>query len=228
MVEVGTELGYSAKKMNHPRRQMKHWWRIARVFYYLAVRPQDALSYFRYGAFNAKTPLELGFPWWSFGAVKYLGERLKADQDVFEFGSGGSTIYIGSRVRSVTCVEDERQWVDLVVEAAARRNLKGVSVIYRPFDFWKTGAFDKSDYLLTLTGRSYDVIVVDGKEWSDQVRDLCFWHAENHIKEGGIIVLDDSWRYPQVKIRNRARRWQEFKGLGYCRAGVTSTCIFEY
>jgi predicted O-methyltransferase YrrM len=118
--------------------------------------------------------------------------------------------------------------VDQVVEAAGKRNLKRVSVIHRPFDFWNTETFGKSDYLLELAGSSYDVIVVDGKEWSEQVRDQCFWRAEDHVKSGGIIVLDDSWRYPQVKIRNRALRWREFRGTGYCRAGVTSTAVFEY
>jgi predicted O-methyltransferase YrrM len=199
-----------------------------RVFFYLVARPQDILNYCRYGPFSKRSPLELGIPWWSFGAVKFLGGRLRADQEVFEFGSGGSTIFIGSKVRSLTCVEDERQWVDHVVEAAAKRGLKGVSVLYRPFDFWKTESFGQSDYLLALDGRSYDVIVVDGKEWSDQVRDQCFWRAEDHIKKGGLIILDDAWRYPQLKNRNRALRWREFKGLGYFRAGVTSTAVFEY
>lgn len=167
-------------------------------------------------------------PWWSFGAVTYLGSRLRPDLEVFEYGSGGSTIWVGSKVRHVTCVEDEKEWADLVASAAAAKHLGGVSVLHRPFDFWKTETFKDSDYLLSLGGRTYDVIIVDGKEWSDPVRDVCFWRAEDHIKKGGIIVLDDSWRYPQAKQRNRAIRWKEFRGVEFCRAGVTSTCIFEY
>jgi predicted O-methyltransferase YrrM len=167
-------------------------------------------------------------PWWSFGAVKFVGARLKAGSEVFEFGSGGSTIFMGSRARSVTCVEDDIGWTQLVSTAAAERGLSGVSVLHRPFDFWKTETFGNSDYLLSLSGKTFDVIVVDGQEWSDQVRDKCFWRAEDYIRKGGIIVLDDSWRYPQVKSRNRALRWREYKGAGYCRVGVTSTCVFEY
>ncbi len=214
--------------MKHPRRQPRDLWRIARVLFYLAARPQDIVSYFRYGAFTRKTPLELRMPWWSFGAVRNLEKRLRPDHDVFEFGSGGSTIFVGSRVRSITCIEDEGEWTELVSSVAKKLQLEGVTVIHKPFDFWKTGSFGKSEYLLSLSGRSYDVIIVDGKEWSDPVRDICFWRAEDHIKKGGVIILDDSWRYPQVKSRNRALRWKEFKGVGYCRAGVTSTGIFEY
>lgn len=216
------------RPVKHPRIRPRDWWKILRVFGYLAIRPQDITRYFRWGGFAKETPLELGMPWWSFGAVNYLESKLKPDFEVFEFGSGGSTIFVGARVRSVTCVEDDLAWTTLVSNAAGKNHLGGVTVLHRPFDFWKTDSFGGSDYLLSLSGRAYDVIIVDGKEWSDQVRDLCFWRAEDHIKPGGIIVLDDSWRYPQVKRRNKARRWKEFKGVGFCRSGVTSTSIFEY
>lgn len=215
-------------EMYHPMKKLRDGWRAIRVIGYLAIRPQDIHRYWRYGAFTRKTPLNLGMPWWSFGAVNFLETWLKPDFEVFEFGTGGSTIFLGSRVKSLTCVEDELGWTKLVSEAVKERNLTGVSILYKPFNFWNTAAFGESDYLLSLCGKSYDVIVVDGKEWSEPVRDLCFWRAEHHIKSGGIIVLDDSWRYPQVKKRNKALRWKEFKGVGFCRFGVTSTCVFEY
>ena len=216
------------EQMKHPRRRLRDWWRIPRVFYYLAIRPQDILNYCRYGAFTRKTPLELEMPWWSFGAVKYLDARLKPDSEVFEFGSGGSTIFIGARVRSLTCVEDDPEWVELVSRAGEKRRLRSISILHKPLDFRKPETFAKCDYLLSVSGKTYDVIVVDGREWSEQSRYLCFWLAENHIKTGGVIVLDDSSRYPQAKIRNRALRWKEFKGVGCCRVGVTTTCVFEY
>jgi hypothetical protein len=214
--------------MNHPQRQLSDWRRVVRVFSYLLARPQDIPSYFRYAAFTRKTPLDLGMPWWSFGAVKRLDAILRPDFEVFEYGSGGSTIFMASRVRSVTCVEDENEWTALVSKAAESRKLGNISILQKSFDFWQTGTFASSDYLLSLSGKSYDVIVVDGKEWSDQVRDVCFWRAEDHIKKGGVIVLDDSWRYPQVKKKNRALNWKEYKGTGFCRVGVTSTTVFQY
>lgn len=214
--------------MNHPLKPLRDWRKILRVIGYLAVRPKDIYRYCRYGAFTRRTPLELGMPWWSFGAVDYLDARLRSNLEVFEYGSGGSTIFIGSRVRSLTCVEDDNGWAHLVTKAIEERRLKGISVLHKPFDFWNTRDFGESDYLRSLSESSFDIIVVDGREWSEPVRDLCFWRAEDHIKPGGLIVLDDSWRYPQVKSRNRSLRWKEFKGVGYCRFGVTSTSIFEY
>ena len=214
--------------MDQPQRQYRDWWRILRVFWYLARRPQDLPDYCRFGAFNSKSPLELGVPWWSFGAVKNVEARLKPDWEAFEYGSGGSTLFIGSRTRSIISVEDDIEWTQRVSRAARERGLSGVSVLHKPFDFWMTEAFATSDYLLSLSGKTFDVIVIDGREWSDQVRDTCFWRAEDHVRKGGIIILDDSWRYPQVKHKNRALRLREYKGTGYCRVGVTSTSVFEY
>jgi hypothetical protein len=201
---------------------------VLRVAQWLALRPQDVLPYARHGIPSRRTPLELGMPWWSFGAVAAVGRLPKPGMEVFEFGSGGSSIFLAARAGAVTCVEVEGKWASMVQDEAGRRGMRNLSVLHRPFDFHDPAGFDSSDYLAVLGKRDYDVIVVDGKEESDQVRDVCFWKAEERIKPGGFIVLDDSWRYPQVKTRNQARGWTDYKGTGYCRVGVTSTCVFRY
>lgn len=167
-------------------------------------------------------------PWWSFGATRAVAAFLRPHMEVLEFGSGGSSIFLAARASRVICVEDEEKWACLVREEAARRNLLNLEVLDCPFDFHHPHDFASSDYLAALGSKHYDVIVVDGKEEAEQVRDICFWKAEEHIKPGGLIVLDDSWRYPQVKARNKALRCLEFKGTGYCRVGVTSTSLFWY
>jgi predicted O-methyltransferase YrrM len=148
--------------------------------------------------------------------------------EVFEFGSGGSSIFLAGRAASVTCVEDEEKWAARVQDEAGKRGLHNLIMLHRPFDFHHPKGFPESDYLAALGAADFDVIVVDGKEESCPVRDACFWKAEEHIKPGGFIVLDDSWRYPQVKARNKALKWTDHKGTGYCRVGVTSTTVFAY
>lgn len=214
--------------MKHPDVQLKDWWRIFRVIKYLMYRPIDIVPYLRFSLFNRKTPLDLEVPWWSFAAVRAVKKILHQEMEVFEFGSGGSSIYVGSRVRSLTCVEDELEWHELVCSTAQRRGIKALSVLHKPFDFWNTSEFENSDYLQSLISDKYDLIIIDGKEYTDQVRDICFWRAEAYVATRGFIILDDSWRYPQVKEKNRAKKWTDYMGTGYCRRGVTSTCIFEY
>ena len=98
----------------------------------------------------------------------------------------------------------------------------------RPFDFKDPVGFEKSDYLHALPDAPLDVIVVDGTEEWNYVRPTCFRHAEKFIKPGGIIVVDDSWRYPELHRKHRAKRVQSFQSVGPCRPGVTSTDIFFY
>ena len=61
-----------------------------------------------------------------------------------------------------------------------------------------------------------------------QVRPICFRKAEEHVKPNGIIVVDDSWRYPSLRENNRARDVKVFQSVGPCLLGVTSTDVFFY
>ena len=210
------------------RLRARDWLRGARLAAHLLLQPRDIVPYARFGVFTSKTPLELGIPWWSFGAVRAVECKLKPEMTGFQFGSGGSSLFLVSRLRSLTCIDDEKAWVEKVREAAKERKLSNLRVLHKPYEFWDASGFESSAYLKALSEGSYDVIVIDGKEWSDPVRDVCFWRAEDYIKPGGLIVLDDSARYPQVKAKNRAKRWREYEGCGYCRMGETTTAVFEY
>lgn len=214
--------------MKHPALRLHDWWRMPRVVFHLAFRPGDIPRYLAQSLPSQHTPLTLGIPWWSFGAVDAVSSFITPDMEVFEFGSGGSSIFLAERAKCVTCVEDSEEWTELVRRQAERRGLLNLQVLARPFDFQTAEKFGESSYLAALGEGVYDVIVVDGQEESVQVRPECFWRAERHIKPGGLIVLDDSWRYPQVKAQNTAKHWKDYKGVGCCRRGVTSTCLFFY
>lgn len=214
--------------MQHPKPGLHDWWRVPRVVWHLLMKPQDIPRYLRTSLPSTTTPLALGMPWWSFGAVDAVAGFIKPEMEVFEFGSGGSTIFLAQRASHVTCVEDSEQWTELVRIEANSRGLRNVHLLLRPFNFLKADKFAESSYLQALDDPKYNIIVVDGQEDSAQVRPECFWRAESFIRPGGLIVLDDSWRYPQVKAQNRAKRWKDYKGVGCCRRGVTSTCLFFY
>jgi precorrin-6B methylase 2 len=214
--------------MKHPALRLKDWWRVPRLTWHLLTRPTDFPRYIAQSLPSRLTPLDLGMPWWSFAAVDAVSNFIKPEMEVFEFGSGGSSIFLAERSKHVTCVEDSEDWTELVRGQMDRQGVRNLKVLARPFDFQKAEKFGESSYLAALGEGAYDIIVVDGQEESVQVRPECFWRAERHVKPGGLIVLDDSWRYPQVKAQNRAKRWKDYKGVGCCRRGVTSTCLFFY
>jgi predicted O-methyltransferase YrrM len=72
------------------------------------------------------------------------------------------------------------------------------------------------------------VIIIDGTEEWIHVRPTCFRLAEERVKSGGIIILDDSWRYADPRRSNKAKRVESFVSTGPCRPGVTSTDVFFY
>jgi len=194
----------------------------------LLLRPSDMRRYFVHGLSARVTPLDLGMPWWSFGAADAVADFVRPDMEVFEYGSGGSTIFLARRAKHITCVEDSKVWMGLVRAEVDKQGLGNVDLRPAPFDFQQAANFKDSHYLRAIEGKSYDVIVVDGMEGSAQVRPDCFRTAEEHVRTGGLIVVDDSWRYSDLKKLHRAKRCEDYKGTGYCRRGVTSTCLFFY
>jgi len=190
--------------------------------------PAYVPRYAKHNIFNGKSPLELEIPWFSYAAIDFLEGFLRPDMAVCEYGSGGSTIFFAKRVRSVFSIENDPAWFDRVNAELAAKSLRNATVCLHPFDFKDTAGFEDSAYLHAIPDEQFDVIVVDGMEEWDQVRPICFAKAENHIKAGGIIIIDDSWRYSEPRQRNRARKYQVFESLGPCRPGVTSTDVFFY
>ena len=68
----------------------------------------------------------------------------------------------------------------------------------------------------------------NNKEVSAQGKVLCFERAQCFINPSGIIIVDDSWRYPEIEEQSEARSICRFESLGPSRKGVTRTDIHLY
>jgi precorrin-6B methylase 2 len=202
--------------------------KIGRLVANLALNPHYVPRTLRDNVITGATPLDLELPWFSYSAIDFLSKQLRAEMDVCEYGSGGSTLFFAKRTRSVYSIEDNEKWFALVSERVKQLALKNVALKLCPFDFKNPAGFEKSEYLNAIPNRKFDVIVIDGSEEWNQVRPICFEHAENFINPGGLIVVDDSWRYPALRAKNRAKKHQVFESVGPCRPGVTSTDVFFY
>jgi len=201
--------------------------KIARLIGNLIVGPQHLPGYLQTNLLS-KQPLDLEQPWFSYAAIDFLESFLGPQMSVFEYGSGGSTLFFARRVRTVISTEDNTTWFENVGRRLTELNLKNVTLQHHKFDFKNPKGFENSAYLNSIPSQKFDVIVVDGMEEVWPVRPTCFYHAENFINPGGIIVVDDSWRYPELRRKNRAVDHRIFQSVGPCRPGVTSTDIFFY
>jgi protein-L-isoaspartate O-methyltransferase len=202
--------------------------KICRAVGDLLSHPQYISRCLAHNLFKIGTPLDLEMPWFSYAAIDFLEGFLKDHMKVCEYGSGGSTLFFARRVKSVFSIEDNKSWYDLVSARLQEQGVQNVQLKLAPFDFKNPVDFEHSEYLNAIPPEPFDVIVVDGSEEWTQVRPTCFKHVQKQIKPGGIIIVDDSWRYPGLRQDNRAHRYEVFQSLGPCRPGVTSTDVFFY
>jgi len=202
--------------------------KIGRIITNLALHPQYISRCLTHNVLNGKMPLDLELPWFSYASIDFLEDYLKPHMTVCEYGSGGSTLFFARRVKSVFSIEDNSKWLELVTRRLEEKSIHNAKLKLCPFDFKNPVGFEESDYLHAIPNERFDVIVVDGTEEWTPVRPFCFQKAEASVKPGGIIIVDDSWRYLRLRESNRAKSFRIFQSVGPCRPGVTSTDIFFY
>ncbi len=119
-------------------------------------------------------------PWYRYAAIDFLDERIDAGHNVFEFGSGNSTLWWARRAKSVTAVEHESAWA-AKVRAAAPEN---VTLLEVPLE-------TDGEYCRTpqRAGTKYEIVIIDGRD-----RVNCALNCLDTLTDDGVIVWDDSHR----------------------------------
>jgi predicted O-methyltransferase YrrM len=201
--------------------------KLTRLIAYLSAHPLLIPRYFR-DSIRRNSPLDLGLPWISYSAIEFLEGFLKKDHHVVEFGGGGSTLFFSKHAGSVLCIESSDEWAKKIGERLTDNKISNVVIDVLPYDPLNLDEYRISTTLRRIDSAFFDVILVDGYEESVELRPTCFWHAEMRIKKGGIIIVDDSWRYPVLRERNKAKKRITYRSIGPCRPGVTTTDIFFY
>ena len=205
--------------------------RLRKVLSHLVLHPFDIPFYLKNSLF-AESPLEIELPWWSLPSIRYVEKKLSSKLKVFEWGSGGSTLFLGKKFNSVTSIEHEPKWLEKVDAEIKKQSLNSVSLQFSSINLDNQHSFEECSYFHSLD-KEFDVIIVDGEDhfgpdstWSARVS--CFKRAEDYISENGVIVVDDSWRYPEIRMISKANKIDIQEGIGPCRKGVTSTDLHFY
>lgn len=119
-------------------------------------------------------------PWMNFSIISFLEERLNKNHSLFEYGSGFSTSFYSKLVNSVTSVEHDKEWFDVV----NKKLPPNAELLFIQEDV--DGNYCRS--ILKLN-RKFDVIIVDGKD-----RVNCLKQSLDAVSNNGVILLDDSFR----------------------------------
>lgn len=155
-------------------------------------------------------------PWMNYHVIEFLKDRLKSDLNLFEFGSGYSTTFYARLVQTVTSVEYEKSWLQLVKETAPNN----VKLIYKEKDI--DGGYCRA---IIATGQLYDVVVIDGRD-----RVNCIKQSIKTLSERGVVLLDDSQRdrYQECIAYAKANGFRaiDFEGFRAPKSGIDRTTIF--
>jgi precorrin-6B methylase 2 len=160
-----------------------------------------------------------GAPWWNRRAIRYLSERLRPGDRVFEWGSGASTVWLIKQDAVVTSIEDDPKWVANVrsscpeadvrlIEGAATGTTMGYQATMidssRPFYDDYVAAIDE------FPDDSFDVIIVDG-----QSRAECVQRAVPKVKPGGLLIIDDSDMRALWPVKRSLPGWKRASLAGF-------------
>lgn len=177
------------------------------------------------------TTLDYGLPWFTYAAIDWVTRYLKPDMAVFEYGSGGSTLFFSARVSSLVSVEHNPAWYKVVSDTLREQGNRNVELIlvepgerlppqpyshgsYTSVTFAEHADRDFEKYVKTLDQHPdshFDLIVIDGR-----ARASCMPLARQEVRPGGYILLDNSERpyYADAMSLLAGFRRTDFFGFG--------------
>lgn len=196
-----------------------------------------------------KSTMSMGLPWMTYDAIDFLKKISSAEMNVFEWGSGGSTIFFASRCKQVISVEHNKDWSNILKDKLNKLGFKNVilhEIEGKKIDNFRNLNPDNADdfvskelksvglsyekYVKTIDQYDYnyfDIIVVDGR-----VRNACIKRAIPHIKKGGYLIVDNSDRkyyLSKFNFLNNQNEWKknEFVGPVFFQHSFSKTSIFK-
>jgi hypothetical protein len=163
-------------------------------------------------------------PWYTYPAIEQLSTWDFRHCDILEYGSGNSTLWWMDRARSVTSIEHSIEWHQYVSNQV-NENCK---LLLSAVDMEKDDKKQIEDYVGCVGQLGYfDVIIVDGVN-KPGVRMECARRALEHLKPGGLFIIDNSDRLPDTckMMRNAGFLEIDFKGLGPMNQYAETTSLF--
>ncbi len=169
-----------------------------------------------YGHYNSKVlkksinALNEPIPWFTYPAIDFIKQLDLKTKVMLEWGSGNSSLFFSTRVKLLYSIEHNEVWFKEV------RDFKIMN---------HTLVFANSDYAIKPNefSRKFDIILIDGID-----RELCSKEAVKYLNIGGMIILDNSERHPNIAEDFRDLGFIEFDfhGFGPINEYTWTTSIF--
>ena len=169
--------------------------------------------------------------WVCFSAIEQIKKIVKPDMTIFEYGSGGSTLFWASRVKKVISIEHDKPWHEKMQHQLSDLNINNIAyfLIEPEFDtnFAKKDPANPLDYVSAdeaytekhfehyvkkideFPDNFFDIVVVDGR-----ARPSCIHHARPKLKKTGYLIIDNTDRehyLPSVQFEKQNwKRWDYY------------------
>lgn len=190
--------------------------------------------------FFGRNPLDDHTPWLPFKARRWLLEHVDRDTTVFEYGSGGSTLFFARFGASVVSVEHDPAWFERVNRALGETALCNYKHLLREAEMPATGRSQGHSsqrpefagrcldrYVCSIDeypDRSFDLVVVDGR-----ARLACIARALPKVRDGGHLLLDNSERAEYAPAFSTLARFPrvDLRGMAPYRTYLWQTSIWR-
>lgn len=161
-----------------------------------------------------KLPLDKNkdeIPWFTYPSIEFIKQFDLSNINVFEWGSGSSSVFFSKRVKSIISVEHDKQWFDLII-SGLRENQK--------LRFEHLSQYSDS---IKKEKSKFDIIIIDGVRRFD-----CAKEAVNFLAENGCIILDNSdwYSYTSSYLRGFGLNQVDFHGFGPINNYTWTTSLF--
>lgn len=150
-------------------------------------------------------------PWLAFDAILALRERMRPGMRVFEYGSGGSTLFwLANQASQIVSIEHDPAWFQVISAKVQGQSVVDLRLIQPELGWVSEGLHDPADPDLyqsddiefrgytfqkyasqidAFPDAHFDILLVDGR-----ARPSCIAHGAGKVKEGGLLILDNAER----------------------------------
>lgn len=164
-------------------------------------------------------------PWITFSAKEYLDSILDTQMKIFEYGAGGSTLFLAPKAERLISIEHDAVWSSRIMTHLASINKNHCEVRLLLPEKEAAASFcdpgDPQNYTSSgpefkgLQFRKYvssinefpddyfDLVIIDGR-----ARPACIFHAKPKVKPGKYLLLDDSERPHYQKAEKLLEGWE--------------------
>jgi len=133
------------------------------------------------------------FPWLTLDFLEHLMTFDMSRWRIFEAGGGAGTLWWANKCKEIVTLETDKDWLDKICDFAKRKGLYNIDYNLVEPNLYQNPVKAYLD-ILEKQQHKFDLLLIDGI-YRNQLATI----AEPHIKDGGLLVVDN---YLQEEVRS--------------------------